>query len=190
MSDPTDAYTGQVADIIASDPRESSYAPAKPVELFVKGRRHPTNAGQLSAIEHQQLVRMFRGEDLDTILRENTNEGMEGMELDLEIANVVDDTGTPRYRMYGMNYGAVYLMEADSLECLAFASQHDLEHWHADQRELFWAMDRAMRRNDHGFQQPMKWCWWKDECWAEIADKPRGTVQSEPYVRQQFAGEN
>jgi hypothetical protein len=81
-------------------------------------------------------------------------------------------------------------MEPANLECVAFASQHDIEHWHANQRPVFWAMDRALRRNDHGFQQPMKFCWWDDKCWAEIADKPPGTVQSEPYIRKQLAGEN
>lgn len=184
--DASKAYGGQVADIIAGADRESSYQPATPVELFVKDRRTPQTVDQLEPIERTQLERMFKGEDLASVLRD----GIEDFPIDLEIAMVVDEAGTPRYRLYGWNFGAVYLMEPASLECVAFAAQHDLEHWRASQREVFWAMDRALRRGDHGFQQPMKFCWWDDKCWAEIAGKEPGTVQSEPYIRSQFAGEN
>jgi hypothetical protein len=180
-------YTGQVADIIAAEPRASSYQPAKPVELFVKHRRTPTSVADLGPIERMQFERMWKGQDADAILRDGDEETGP---LDVEVATVVDEHGTPRYTLWGWHYGVVYLMDAAGVDCLAFACQHDLEHWHADQRELFWAMDRAMRRNDHGFRQPMKFCWWEDKCWAEIADLPKGNVQSEAYVRAQFAGEN
>ncbi len=183
----TSVYGGQVSDIIASQPRESSYQPANPVELFVKNRRTPASVSELTAGERAQLERMFKGQDVDRLLR--FGDEAEDMPLDLEVATVVDADGTPRYTLWGWNYGVVYLMEADQIECLAFGCQHDLEHWHAEQRDLFWAMDRAMRRDDHGFQQPMKFCWWEDKCWADIADAPRGTVASEPNIRQQLAGE-
>lgn len=181
-------YAGQVAAIIGSQPRESTYEPATKQELFVKHRRTPTSLEGMTPIEKQQLAHMFAGQDLARLLADNLVD--DDYPLDLEIADVVDDTGAVRYRLFGMNYGAIFLMEAETLECLAFAAQHDLEHWHSDQRPLFWAMDRALRRGDHGFQQPMKFCWWDDKCWDEIADKPRGTLQSEPYIRQQFAGRN
>lgn len=163
-----------------------SYQPAAPLELFVRNRRTPTTVAELAPLEKKILERLFKGQDLARVLRE----GVADSPLDLEIATVIDDAGTPRYCLYGMNFGCVFLMEVDSLECIAYAAQHDLEHWHASQREVFWAMDRALRRNDHGFEQPMKFCWWDDSCWAEIADQPRGTVHSEPNIRQTFAGEN
>jgi hypothetical protein len=181
-------YAGQVASIIAGEPRESSYVPAAPVELFVRNRREPTSLDDLEPIERRQVERIFRGQDVARILETGMAED-DDYPLDLEVAVVVDESGTPRYRLWGMNYGAVFLLAADSLECVAFAAQHDLEHWHADQRDVFWAMDRAMRRDDHGFRQPMKFCWWDDSCWEEIAGEPRGSVRSEPYVRKQMAGE-
>jgi hypothetical protein len=184
--DPSKVYGGMVADIIASAPRESSWEPANPVELYVKDRKVPASAAELSEIERLQLERMVPDRDIDRAIRE----GLEDFPLDIEIAIVVDDTGAPVYRLYGMNYGIVFLMKADTLECVAFACQHDLEHWNLAQRDLFWAMDRALRRSGHGFQQPMKFCWWEQKCWDEIAGKEPGTVQSEPYVRQQFAGKN
>jgi hypothetical protein len=188
---PEGGYAGQVGDIIAAQPRESSYRPAVPVELFVRDRRAPRSLDELAPIERRQLERMFRGQNVAQLLATGMQDD-EGDEypLDLEVAVVVDDKGAPRYRLWGMNYGAVYLMAAESLECIAFAAQHDLEHWHEDQREVFWAMDRAVQRRDHGFGQPMKFCWWDDSCWAKIADAPRGSVQSEPYIRAQFSGES
>lgn len=186
--DASAAYGGQVAAIIASQSRDSTYEPANKQDLIITHRRKPTSLDGMTPIEKRQLELMFAGQDLATFLAENFV-AEEDYPLDLEIADVVDDTGALRYRLFGMNYGAIFLMAADTLECLAFAAQHDLEHWHADQRPLFWAMDRALRRGDHGFEQPMKFCWWDDKCWAEIADKPRGTVQSEPYIRKQFAGD-
>lgn len=184
--DASKVYGGAVSDIIAATPRDSSYVPASPVELYVKDRRAPASASELAEIERLQLGRIVEGGDIDRAIRE----GSEDMPLDIEVAVVVDAAGTPVYRLYGMNYGVVYLMKADALECVAFACQHDLEHWHPSQREVFWAMDRAMRRGDHGFQQPMKFCWWEEKCWDEVADAEPGTVNSAPYIRQQFAGKN
>ncbi len=185
-----DVYQNQVADIIAAQPRQSSFVPTTPVELFIKHRRAPTSLDDLEPIEQQQMARMWKGHDLAELLAKGTldDEGDE-YPLDLEVATVVDDTGTVRYRMYGNNYGGMYLMEADRIECVAFASQHDVERWHTSQRDLFWAMDRALRRNDHGFRQPIDFGWWTDGRWAEIAGKPAGTLYSEPYIRKAFAGD-
>lgn len=184
--DASKIYGGMVADSIASAPRESNFQPAVPLELFVKDRRMPASATELSEIERLQLERMVEHGDIDRAIQR----GSEGMPLDIEVATVVDASGAPVYRLYGMNYGVVYLMKHDLLECVAYACQHDLEHWRASQRDLFWAMDRAMRRGDHGFQQPMKFCWWEQGCWDEIEGTEPGTVHSEPYIRQQFAGKN
>ncbi|MBA3463008.1 MAG: hypothetical protein H0T46_23835 [Deltaproteobacteria bacterium] len=183
---PSSVYGDQVAGIIAGQPRDSSYVPAKPMELFVKNRRMPASIADLSPIEKLQLEKMFGNESLEQALRD----GIEDMPMDLEIADVVDEHGTPVYRLYGWNYGVVYLMKPEALECVAFGCQHDLEHWNTSQRDVFWAMDRAMRRDDHGFQQPMKFCWWEQKCWDELAGSEPGSVQSEPYTRQQFAGRN
>lgn len=184
--DASKAYGDAVTDIIAATPRESSYQPAVPVELYVKYRRMPASAAELAPIERMQLACIVEGGDIDRAIRE----GSEDMPLDIEVAVVVDGAGTPVYRLYGMNYGVVYLMKAELMECVAFACQHDLEHWHKSQRDVFWAMDRAMRRGGHGFQQPMKFCWWEEKCWDEVKDAEPGTVNSAPYVQQQFAGKN
>lgn len=183
----TEAYTSEVARIVGADGGASGFRPGKAVELFVRNRRAPKDYDELSPIEQRQIEAMFGDMDARTILRTNSmdDEG-DDFPVDLEVADVVDETGTLLYRLWGMNYGAIYLMAPDRLACIAFAAQHDLEHWHADQRDLFWAMDRAIRRKDHGFQQPMKFCWKDDRCWSEIADKPRGTVASEPVLRELF----
>ena len=189
----TDEYQRQVGDIIAAQPRESSYTPAEPMELFVKNRRQPHKLADLAAIEIEQLKRIWRGEDLEARLAAGVcrdEELGEDFPDDLEVADVIDDKGVVRYRLWGMNYGVIFLMAAESLECIAFAAQHDLEHWHADQRPIFWAMDRAMGRRDHGFGQGSKFCWWEQKCWDEIAALEPGTAQSHPYIRKQFAGEN
>lgn len=177
-------YTGQVSDLIASQSRPSAYRPADPVELFIERRRQVTSLDELAPDERVQLVAMFRGEDVEQLLRD----GIDDMPLDLEVAAVVDAAGALRYRLYGWNFGVIWLMPPSGLDVVAFASQHDLEHWHADQRPIFWAMDRALARTDHGFQQPAKFCWWDEHCWEEIAELPRGTVHSEPYIRKQMAG--
>ena len=189
----TDEYQSQVADIIAAQPRESSYVPPEPVELFVKNRRQVTSVTDLADIEKRQLERIWRGENLEARLAKGafTDEELgEDFPDELEVAEVVDDKGVVRYRLWGMNYGCIYLMGGDSLECVAFAAQHDLEHWTVDQRPIFWAMDRAMRRDKHGFAQGLKFCWWEQKCWDEIAELEPGTAQSHPYIRRQFAGEN
>jgi hypothetical protein len=81
-------------------------------------------------------------------------------------------------------------MEADGLACVAFASQHDVERWHTSLRDLFWSMDHALRRGEHGFRQPIQFGWWTDSRWAEIDGKPAGTMYSEPYVQKMFEGDD
>lgn len=180
----TDEYQRQVGDIIKGQSRASSYQPDAPQELFIKDRKLVLDLDGLSEQEVMQIVPMFKGNDVLQIL----SEGYEGDgPINLEIASVVDDQGVVRYRYWGMDFGALYLMAPDSLDVVAFTAQHHMEHWHADQRPLFWAMDRAILRGDHGFQQMAQFCWWNDDCWARIADKPRGSVGSEPFLKQQFA---
>jgi hypothetical protein len=183
---PASVYGGQVAEIIAAQSRESTYQPAAPVELFVKNRRQVTELDQLGPDERVQFTAMFPGEDVAQVLRD----GIEDMPLDLEVAEIVDDSGAVLYRLFGWNFGVIWLMPPSGLDVVGFAAQHDVEHWHVDQRPIFWALDRALRRRDHGFQQASKFCWWDEKCWDEIKDLPAGTVRSEPYIRKQMAGKN
>lgn len=78
-------------------------------------------------------------------------------------------------------------MDADSLNVVAFATQHIVEHWNTAQRPVFFAMDHALQRAGHGFQQPHQWCWWDDDHWAVVASKPPGSMYSESYIRKFFA---
>jgi hypothetical protein len=183
---PSSAYRGQVAQIIGGAARASSFTPAKAVELYVKNRRAPKSVAELDPSEQAQFAKMWPGQDLDRLLQ--FGDETEDMPLDVEVADVVDAQGTHLYTMWGMNYGVLFLMAAGTLDCVAFASQHNVEKWGTDQRDLFWAMDRALRRGDHGFRQPLEFAWYEDARWAEIAGKPRGTLYSEASVRRQFGG--
>ena len=192
---PEEVYRQQVAAITGAKPATSTYVPGAERELFVRNRRIPKSLDGLAPIERRQLEKMFRGQDRAALLATGMmSEGGEedfddSYPLDLEMADVVDADGTLQYRLYGMNYGAMFLMHPDALECVAFASQHDVERWSLAQRDLFWAMDRAMRRGDHGFQQPVSFDWANDGRWAPLVGTTPGTVASEPYVRKQFSDE-
>ena len=164
------------------------YRPATPVELYIITHPTPTTPDLLAPIERAHLERIFQGDDLARILREGTRDGDE-FPLDLELAAVVDERGRVRYRLYAMSLGVVYLMDAYRVACVSFASQHEHEHWRADQRELFWAMDHALRRGDHGVRQPMQFNWWDDARWAGVVDARRRRLHSEPDIRRQFADE-
>lgn len=72
------------------------------------------------------------------------------------------------------------------LDVVAFGSQHDIEHWSLAQRDLFFAMDRALREEGHGFQQPLDFCWANEGCWDELVDTEPGTIGSEPYLRKEL----
>jgi len=182
---PTGAYASQVADIIFAQPRDSTYVPPEPLELRVTNRRAIATLDELEPDERAQFVAMFRGEDAEQILRD----GIEDFPIDLEVAHVVDDAGALRYRLYGWNFGVIYLMPPSGLDVVAFTSQHHLEHWSADLRPTFWAMDRALMRGDHGFQQSAEFCWWREECWERIKNLAPGTAYSEAHVRRFLRGD-
>jgi hypothetical protein len=185
---PSEAYAEQVGAIIDGQ-APGSYQPRDPVELFLENRRELRSLDGLSDQEKTELERMWRGQDLATLLETGmTQDGddEEGYPIDLEVADVVNEAGDLLYRLYGMNYGAMFLMRADAIACVAFASQHSVERWRPEQRDLFWAMDGALRRGGHGFRQPVHFDASNDARWAEIATKTPGTVASEPFVRKQF----
>jgi hypothetical protein len=178
-------YGGIVGELIAGAPRESSYVPAESMDLRIVRRRMPSSLDELDPDEREQLTALLFPESLEKALDPDFT--VDDCPLNIEVAAVVDETGTLRFRLYGWNFGAGYLMPPSGLDVIAMGCQHDLEHWHVDQRAIFWAMDRAYLRGDHGFEQGLKFCWWEDKCWDEVAAKPRGTVGSEPYVREQIA---
>jgi hypothetical protein len=176
---PAQVYTSQVADIITARPRASSYPPITILNLSLARVRAPQSVDELSPTERAQLEVIWHPMPLAQVL------GNE--EYSVEVAEVVDPMGTLRFHLYGWNYGVGYLMAPGGMNVVAFASQHDLEHWNLDQRDLFVAMDAAMRAPDHGFQQPLSFCWWDDSCWAALAGKEPGSIGSEPHLRQTFA---
>ena len=188
MSDDADReYQRQVAASIAARSRESAYVPDAPIELFITRRRQPGSMAELDEIERLQLERIAAPHDPEKILAGEPLVEEDDSSLDIEVALVVDHDGTPRYRLWGGNYGWGFLMAADSLECVAYTAQHAMEHWSPTQRPIFWAMDRAWRRGDHDFHQTFEFCWWNDQCWNAIANEEPGTVGSEPSIRAQFA---
>jgi hypothetical protein len=180
-----EVYGGVVAGMISGTPRDSAYVPEQPMELHIVRRREPRSPDDLLPEEREQLAALFAPEPLEVVLADDYV--FDDMPIEIEVAEVIDASGAVRFRLYGWNFGTCYLMPPRGLDVIAMGYQHDLEHWHVDQRPIFWAMDRAYLRGDHGFRQPLRFCWWVQECWDEIAGKPRGTVGSESYVRDRLA---
>jgi hypothetical protein len=154
------------------------YPPGAP-QLTVVRVRQPQSVDDLDPAEVWQLRAAWDTDDLNEILADE--------EYSVEAAEVIDETGTLRYRLYGWNFGVGYLFPPDGLDVVAFGAQHDLEHWSPGQRDLFAGMDRALRAGGHGFAQPLSFCWDDDTCWDEIAGGEPHTVGSEPYLREGFA---
>jgi hypothetical protein len=169
-----EAYRDAVSEIIELRRSTRPY-PADAPDLTIVKRRQPGSVAELAPAELAQLAAAWQvdGEDdLDDVLADD--------EFSLEAAEVVDAGGRLRFRLYGWNFGVGYLFPPEGLEVVAFGAQHDLEHWRLDQRPIFAAMDRALRRPGHGFTQPLNFCWDDDTCWEDL--RPR----SEPYLRAQF----
>lgn len=175
-----DAYRGAVAEIIAGRAADRPYPDDAP-QLSIVNSRRPLTVAELAPDEIEQLRAACgdEGQTLPDALADEENE--------IEAAEVVDADGVLRYRLYGWNYGVGYLFPPSGLEVVAFAAQHDLEHWRLEQRPLFAGMDRATRAAGHGFQQPLHFCWTDDSCWDELAGREPGTVGSEPFLRGLFA---
>jgi hypothetical protein len=171
-------YRSNVADTIDEQPRLSSYMPKTVMELSVVRRRALRSVEDLLPVEREQLEAIFRPHTLEEMFPH--------LDDSLEAAEVVDASGAVVYRLYGWDYGVGYLFSAIGLEVFGFGGQHDIEHWRPEQRDLFVAMDRALRGKDHGFEQPLNFCWADDRCWKESEGKPPGTVGSEPSIRQKL----
>ena len=170
-----EVYSGIVAEIIDARPTESAYVPTTVPDLTIVNRREPATPDDLQPAERHQLTAFFHPEPLAAVLAEPEEP------LHIEVAEVVDETGTVRYRLYGWDFGAGVLFPPDGLDIVAFGAQHDIEHWEPGQRDLFVAMDRARRKGGHGFEQPLSWCWTRDECWTDFSRTSR------PYFQRQFA---
>lgn len=172
---PSSAYRSVVADILQDNPRDSDYRPPRPMLLSIRNSRQPQRLEALAPEEQTQLHAIL-GDRLDPSWLQTA---LSSDEYCVEVAEVVDDTGTTRYRLYGWNYGVGHLMSASGLVLFASGCQHNMEHWHPDQRPLFYAMDAALRAGGHGFLQPLSFCWWVESCWEDIEDEP-----SAPYPQQ------
>jgi hypothetical protein len=173
------AYAAAVLGSVGAEPQAGTYVPAERLALKIVNRRQPSTPKELGREERAQLGVLLRHTGLAKALASD--------EYDVEVAEVVDGTGSVCYRLYGWNYGVGYLMAPRGMKIVAFGAQHDLEHWNLAQRDLFYAMDRAMRRKGHGFRQFLKFCWSIDKCWDEIADRKPGTVGSEPAMVKAFS---
>jgi hypothetical protein len=170
-----------VADIIDGRRPRAPYPPDAPRLQIVRHHR-PRSLADLAPAELLQLHAAWyeeEGPELAELLADEEN--------DVEAAEVVDETGVLRYRLYGWNFGVGFLFPPSGLDVVAFGAQHDVEHWSVEQRDLFAAMDRALRAGGHDFTQPLHFCWDDDECWAPLASAAAHSVGSEPYLRQVFA---
>jgi hypothetical protein len=170
-------YQSAVAEILDSRRPDRPYPPTAPTLTIVRHHR-PQSAADLAPAEREQLAAVWGNDELAQALADEEN--------DIEAAEVVDEAGTLRFRLYGWNFGVGYLFPPEGLELVAFGAQHDLEHWSLAQRDLFAGLDRAVRAGGHGFTQPLHFCWADDSCWEEIADAEPHSVGSEPYLRRSF----
>ncbi|MEL6341835.1 MAG: hypothetical protein AAFV53_01795 [Myxococcota bacterium] len=169
----TETYGDQVTDTISANPREAEYRPDSPLLLRIMNCRRPRNIDDLSSEEQRQLQAIFKDE-YPAIL--------ENEECEVEAAEVVNESGVVRFRLYGWNYGMGFLMPPSGLDVVAFAAQHDMEHWRLEQRPIFFAMDDALRADGHTFQQALFFCWADDARWEGLEGLEPGTVGSEPYL--------
>ncbi|WP_158076944.1 hypothetical protein [Streptomyces sp. CB02009] len=156
-------YGDLVAEIICGRSRESSYKPEVDLSLSITQQRHPRSLSDLSPVELDQLQSVIGKSGLADFMADEEN--------NLEIANGVDADGVTVYRLYGWNYGAGFLFPSTGNKLAACGTQHDIEHCYREQRDLFVAMDAALRSAGHGFKQPLSFCWWDDDCWVDLDEQ-------------------
>lgn len=163
-SDPSDpaspgtVYSGLVRDILDTRPRDTTYQPKSAPELHLERYRMPTSVDELTPSEQRQLQKIWSPMPLAEVLADEENE--------VEVADVVDASGRVLYQLFAWNYGVGYLLENGTAEVVAMGTQHDIEIWSPDQRDLFFAMDRALRASSPTFRQPLSFDWWSDDEWG------------------------
>ena len=176
--DAASTYQSLVAEIIDGRQAGVPYPPGAPV-LSITRRHRPATPVDLDPAELAQLTAVWRSEGGATLAEILADE-----EHQIEAAEVHDEAGVLRYRLYGWNYGVGFLFPPTGLDVVAFGAQHDIEHWSVEQRDLFAGMDRALRAGGHGFTQPLHFCWADDTCWDRVAGAEPHSLGSEPYLRR------
>ena len=174
MSDADDTYRGMVADAVRERARASRYEPEVRRPLLIDGVIRPTKLEDLEAADLLHLRAIFA---------ERLEKHLADRERAVERALVRDAaSGEITYRLYTWNYGAAYLFDASRVRLVAHATQHILEVWSTSQRPLFYEMDHALGRPDHGLRQPLAFEWWNEGAWEEVIDEEPGTVGSQPWL--------
>jgi hypothetical protein len=175
MADPNDAYRSMVADAVrARGATSSPYQPEMKRDLRICDVHRPRSVEELCPEELLHL-RAVLGKKLETHLLDR--------EMATECACVRDEgNGEVVLRLYGWGHGSVFLFEASRVCLVAHATQHTVEVWSSSQRPLFFEMDAALRRGDHGLEQPIAFEWWHEDAWDEVRDAEPGTVGSQPWL--------
>ena len=153
------AYGGQVHAILAAQRGPSTYAPAAPRRLQLANLRKPRTPDALTPPEREQL---------GFVLKSRLAAHLADPENDTEVAELVDEAGSVAYHLYAWNYGVGYLFgDAGPEDLVAMGTQHYIELWHRDQRDVFWAVDDALARASPPFGQALSFGWRTDAEWVE-----------------------
>jgi hypothetical protein len=137
----------------------SRWKPAKPRALVLANVRKPRVTSALSSREKSQL---------DFVLGSALEEWLASSEADVEVADFVEH-GRVAFHLYAWNYGVGYLFGDRGREDLvAMATQHMVERWSVEQRELFWSIDRALARAKTKLAQPLSFDWQTDSHWESL----------------------
>lgn len=162
---PGAVYSGAVREIIDARARNTTYQPRSAPDLRLARYRMPTSVDELTPSEQRQLQKIWSPVPLADVLADPENQ--------VEVADVADASGRVLYQLFAWNYGVGYLLENGTTDVVAMGTQHDIEIWSQDQRDLFFAMDRALRASSPTFQQPLCFDWWSDDEWGEAEESPR-----------------
>jgi hypothetical protein len=131
-------------------------------ELRLSNLRKPSTPDALTPREREQLTFVLRGQ---------LAAHLANPEYDTEVAEFVDEAGDVVYHLYAWNYGVGYLFgDAGAEGLVAMGTQHFIEVWHRNQRDIFWAIDDALARADPRLGQPLSFDWRADDAWAKAPE--------------------
>lgn len=157
-----DEYAKQVRDVLAERAQGgggSTYVPVRKLDLALERVRRPKSTAELTSHERAQLEALFAPRLLDDVLADP--------EMALEVAQLLFPDGRIAYHLYAWSYGIGYLMAPDDVHyVVAHGSQHDIERWEPEQRDLFFAVDAALRAAKTPLTQPLSFDWRDDEVWS------------------------